>query len=791
MRSVLFLSCALAALLPSAPVAAQAGSDVLVMRRSVAPAKPENAEALKPVEGADLNGYYWVTSDWLRGEAACTAENQQTRLRGCAFRGEPADEAQCPQPAPEKTRLVEDYRACAHSWQITSVGAWSATCSATTRPVSAECRRQDGTVVADELCSNQPKPTTEDGFNEAGCTYSWAIGEWGGWSSQCSSSATRERQITCVRQDGSTASDSKCTGTKDATVETGGNYSNCEYRWQPGQWQSSAQSCGGTVTQTRTAECKRTDGLAGDPSLCQEPKPALEQQATDFGACTHEWKAGAWGGWDSQCSRSSKRTRDVWCQREDGEHVEGSKCGSGAPSSEETSEILTGCGYAWSAGEWSTTPQCSASAESTRVISCERTDGAKVDDALCAGTARPTDTRTVEDYANCTYGWNAAPATWSSTCSDAATATSVVKCIRGDGTAVEERYCPAETKPATSIVQPNYDGCPADWATTQWSEWSSQCSSSATRSRTVQCVQQRPTTTASVVDGKCATERPGEAETLAIWSGCVAEWDRGSWGWNGVSGAQSSTCSAQPKQSRTVACRKRVAPDGAFAPVDESLCPQPKPDVQLTLSSDYSGCVYEWNPGPWSSWDSTCSATARRTRTTQCLRRDGSNTVVDNSLCNPAQEGAKTSETANIVTDCGGLLKNGTFEQGLADWSTSGTTVDITTDSYAGSSAARLNTGSRVLVQNFTTAAASRMLTISLYCKRTGNTSGIYARIQGYNGTNFDDKQQVLTCNGTGWTENRFTMPITNQTRMEFKITGPGSSSSYATIVDNIVVTQN
>ena len=790
MRSFLLVSCALSTLLPLAPASAQSNEDVLVMRRAVMHPK-DSSDKMRPVEGADLSAHYWVTSDWIRGDPACTDQHEQRRLRGCVYNGQPSNEANCPQPPPEKTRIVEDYRACNYGWQTTSVGAWNATCSEATRAVTSECRRQDGELAADIRCSGQPRPQKENGFNEEGCTYEWAIGEWGDWDSQCSASAKRERSVACIRSNGSTAADSLCPEPKEDSFETGENYSNCEYRWQPSLWVSDEQSCGGTVRQTRTVTCLRTDGLEGDPSLCQDPMPSLERQEQDFDACSHEWKTGEWGRWNSQCSPTSRREREVWCEREDGKQVEDEKCAGSKPDAENTAEILTNCSYKWVTGDWTVAPQCSATAESTRKVTCQRSDGKEVDGDLCDATQRPNDIRAIEEYSNCTYDWEVGPATWSSNCSDAATATSTIKCIRSDGAEAADQNCVLGDKPPATVTRANYEGCPADWAKSEWTDWSSQCSDNASRSRDVQCVQERPSTTVVVDNNTCnAQEKPINTENNSIWSGCIAEWDIGSWGWNGIPKAKSSTCSASPEQNRTVTCRKRFAPDGAYETIEDSSCPQPKPEQNHNLTPDYEGCTYEWSPGPWSNWDSTCSENARRTRTTQCLRKDGSNTVVDKSFCDQDHEDAKESETANVVIDCGGLLNNGDFEKDLQGWTTyySATIID---DSYAGLKAVRIGAGKTYIYQRFNVKPSSISLSVNLYCKQVGSSSGMVLSLESYNGVNHDYKIFPLNCSPTVWTKNTFSMPVTNQTNSLIKITGQDSSSSHKIVVDNIVVTEN
>lgn len=787
LRSILLGAAAISAL--SGSVAHAQDQDVLVMRRAVAPAKDPNA--LQPVEGADLNGYYWVTSSWIRGEPSCSEEAEQTRLRGCVYQGKQANEANCPQPAPETTRLVEDRRACEYEWTATATGPWAETCSETTRPVTSECRRQDGTPVDDIYCSGQAKPSEIKGFNEEGCTYAWAIGEWGNWKSACSAETSRERKVECVRSNGSTAPDAFCGADKPDVSEPGENYSNCTFRWEPTEWVPDEPKCAEVVRQTRTASCKRIDGQSADESECLDPLPLLEQVEMDYGACSHSWDASEWTAWSSTCSTQARRTRTVSCLREDGKVVQKDNCEGSEPPKEQTDSILSGCSFEWNTGDWETTPACSAEAESTRIVDCRRTDGLLVDDSNCDPSARPTDARTVAEYSNCTYSWSTTPTQWDSTCSAAANGTRTVTCRRSDGKEAPEYQCDLSRRPSEALTEANYEGCPTQWAEGEWSDWNSQCSDSSKRTRLVQCAQTRPTETVIVPMGNCSNdEMPNKEETSAIYSGCVADWTETSWGWNGQVGAKSSTCSATPKQQREVTCRKRSAPDGNFVTLDDAECSEPKPTTEKTLSADYDGCTYEWSTGPWGDWDSLCSANARRTRTVQCLRKDGSNTLVAPGNCDPDHPDAQSEQIEEVVINCGGVIKNGDFEEGFSEWDAN-VYAQITDDSYSGNNAALLSSGSARLYQSFPeTIQAGQTINVAFHCKRLGRFSGMKFSIRNKGGAAFR-QDTVMDCSEGYWTENRFSIPVNVTTDLEVWTFAPSSSSSYSTIIDNIIVTVN
>lgn len=99
-------------------------------------------------------------------------------------------------------------------------------------------------------------------------TYSWLTGSWRTCSSQC----TQTRSVTCRRNDGQTASDSFCSGTKPPTSRTctGGS---CTYSWQTGSWATCSSQC----TQSRSVSCRRNDGQSALDSRCSGTKPSTSR----------------------------------------------------------------------------------------------------------------------------------------------------------------------------------------------------------------------------------------------------------------------------------------------------------------------------------------------------------------------------------------------------------------------------------------------------------------------------------------------------------------------------------
>src|SRR3546814_9354079 len=117
-------------------------------------------------------------------------------------------------------------------------------------------------------------------------------------------------------------------------------------------------------------------------------------------------------------------------------------------------------------------------------------------------------------------GWSA----WSSTCSASATRTQTAQCRRSDGAIVAASEC---TSRGVALSQtetgPVYSGCGYDWVIGGWSGWSSTCSASAARTRSVYCRRSDGTT---VSDASCPTAKPSSTDVAAQYGGCLYSADR-------------------------------------------------------------------------------------------------------------------------------------------------------------------------------------------------------------------------------------------------------------------------
>lgn len=174
-------------------------------------------------------------------------------------------------------------------------------------------------------------------------------------------------------------------------------------------------------------------------------------------------------------------------------------------------------------------------------------------------------------------------------CTNSALKTRTVQCM-ANGNAVPEVQC-TDPRPESSVVESRTDGCSHSWVVGSYGNWSSQCSSNAVRTRSVQCVYGAGTPLeASAPDGSCTEAKPDTQEEDSNYTSCSYAWDVGEWTWNGVVGEWSSNCSPNAMQERTVSCKRE---DGTVA--GDGLCGNDKPTTTRRSYRD-TACTNKWVP---------------------------------------------------------------------------------------------------------------------------------------------------------------------------------------------------
>ena len=258
----------------------------------------------------------------------------------------------------------------------------------------------------------------------------------------------------------------------------------------------------------------------------------------------------------------------------------------------------------WKISDWQwSNPSltCSDAALQVRSVMCLTKSGTAVDASRCGGDV-PEKSQTLHRYDGCTVAWQADEnwSAFSATCSDAATRTRNVQCIRSGGNSVTKVMAASECKqpmPAASETRGVYDGCTTDWSTgSGWSSWSSTCSDAATHTRTVECLRSGGDSAAKVVDVSfCTKSKPVSSETQGVYDSCKHEWVVKEYGaWLGACG--------EPR-TRTVSwkCQRNSLTD-----VADSFCTAAKPTgsengapvpcVNLVFDGDIEYSYNTWSP---------------------------------------------------------------------------------------------------------------------------------------------------------------------------------------------------
>ncbi len=386
--------------------------------------------------------------------------------------------------------------------------------------------------------------------------------------------------------------------------------------------------------------CRRSDGTIlskSDYAFCQNDMPdyadvkagaagslGYDRVTIQTNLCNssdHDWKADPWPtdltGFNSTCSSLATRVRSVTCVRRfDGSIQADSECDPVTrPESSQVQPIYDSCSYAWKTGafgEWSST--CSTTAVQTRSVTCLRSNGDQVDDAECTLTRagdRPAASNVQPNYESCTYSYSLGEwGAWSSSCDGNASRIRAITCMRSNGDALPSSECVDRglAAPDTNETAARYDSCSYSWSLGDWSNWSSSCSATATRTRSVVCERSNNGGQA-VEDGECLTagSKPMSSETAPIYSGCTFSASYGQW----------SVC-ASGSQSRPVTCTRS---DGVQ--VDPSAC-------GFTNSTQTASCTsYAWNSGTYA-----CQGQATQSRDVWCeANTGGSISRVADSYC--------------------------------------------------------------------------------------------------------------------------------------------------------------
>jgi hypothetical protein len=158
-------------------------------------------------------------------------------------------------------------------------------------------------VVATGSLDARGGPVTVDVESDASASPgSWSVGAWNPWSSTCSASATRTRDVTCVV--GEAAVDaSRCPAPAPAASETGEQLSGCSYAATTTPSSDWSTCSGDRQSRSVIVACRRSDGQAVDASFCSDASST--ETRTCVSAAPADGQTGGQGQGSSTSSPSS------------------------------------------------------------------------------------------------------------------------------------------------------------------------------------------------------------------------------------------------------------------------------------------------------------------------------------------------------------------------------------------------------------------------------------------------------------------------------------------------------
>ncbi len=359
------------------------------------------------------------------------------------------------------------------------------------------------------------------------------------------------------------------------------------------------------------------------------------------GACMpyfYGWSTAAFGACTSTCGTGTQ-SRGVTCQRSDGATVDDSRCdGSSRPAASQGCADYSTCTFSWMTGSYGAcVPACGTSTQS-RSVWCERSDGTPVAEENCTA-AKPAVSTACTDFGACTFSWQASNFGVCSTGCGIGSQSRTITCVRSDGLASADEQC-TEPKPATSGSCTDFTGCTFAWKTGSFGSCVAACGSS-TQSRSVWCERSDGATVEGTL---CGGGEPAATASCTDYSTCTYSWQTSAYG------SCAAACGSST-QSRSVWCQRS---DGAT--VEGTFCGGGQPASSASCD-DYSTCSYTWMTDPFGACSTSCGS-GTQSRTVYCRRSDG--TTVGDASCNAGAKPA-TSQACSDVSSCTFSWQSGAY----------------------------------------------------------------------------------------------------------------------------------
>lgn len=241
-----------------------------------------------PGEKGDTPSLCWVLGGWTSCSSTCGIGTISRPAKCMNLLGDEASGCE-PSLSPITSKECSNYSECDFGWLTSDWGVCQTTCGESTQSRNVGCYKNNSILVEDVLCLATEKPNSNQScIGITGCDYDWEYGSWVETGGGCNQKKYFNRTAICKRSDEEIVANSYCKESPFISFSTT-DLSSCTYSWNIGNWGGCNVECGPGGTQKRTVSCLRSDGTTASDEYClaTEAKPVTSQVCENNPACTY------------------------------------------------------------------------------------------------------------------------------------------------------------------------------------------------------------------------------------------------------------------------------------------------------------------------------------------------------------------------------------------------------------------------------------------------------------------------------------------------------------------------
>jgi WW domain/Thrombospondin type 1 domain len=275
-----------------------------------------------------------------------------------------------------------------------------------------------------------------------------------------------------------------------------------------GSYGTCSATCGGGV-ETRTVQCTDYQDNTVPDSQCDGSKPSASRSC-NTGVCP-TWFTGTYGTCSVSCGGGSQ-TRTVQCRDSNGVAVADSQCTGSKPAESQSCNTVACAGFGWSTGSFGTCSSSCNGGTQTRTVVCRDGSNQVVAESNCDSGSKPAASQPCNTEV--CGAWRIGAYGICSVSCDGGTQSRTVICQDPSGNAIDENFCPAPKPPTSQACSTT--PCPDyEWRSTVWGTCSKNCDG-GTQGRTVQCFYIGAEPASIVVDSECVSRVGAKPSTTQV-----------------------------------------------------------------------------------------------------------------------------------------------------------------------------------------------------------------------------------------------------------------------------------